>query len=129
MSREKAIAALYGAVVDDRGRWWGEIATDRQREDAEALLDPTGLRFHFQTRPRGGSKTTDLAAALAVSLIFPSKHPIALSRLRPTGIRRACSTTPWPGSPDERRHSRRWRWASTPSPPRAAPPEGIAGSP
>jgi hypothetical protein len=73
MSREKAIAALYGAVVDDRGRWWGEIATDRQREDAEALLDPTGSRFHFQTRPRGGSKTTDLAPVLAVSLIFLSK--------------------------------------------------------
>lgn len=62
MSRESAIAALYGAVVDDHGRRWGEIATDRQREDAEALLDPSGPRFHYLTRPRGGSKTTDLAA-------------------------------------------------------------------
>ena len=73
MSRETAIAALYGCVVDDQGRRWGEIATDRQREDAEALLDPTGPRFSYYTRPRGGSKTTDLAAVLAVSLMFLSR--------------------------------------------------------
>lgn len=42
------------------GRRWTEAATDRQIADLRAVL--VGEQpFHFQTRPRGGSKTTDAA--------------------------------------------------------------------
>src|ERR1035441_8346482 len=43
------------------GRAWGEVAADFQRDDAAAIFAPDGPRWHFLTRPRGGSKTTDLA--------------------------------------------------------------------
>lgn len=63
-----ALALLSGLVLED-GRRWGEVATSWQRADAAAILDPTGPVLHFQTRPRGGSKTTDLAGAVLALLI------------------------------------------------------------
>ena len=63
---------LAGLVVDDEGTRWGDLATLQQRADAEAILtgiDPDDARLHFLTRPRGGSKTTDLAAVLLVILL------------------------------------------------------------
>jgi hypothetical protein len=53
--------ALLNAMELDTGSLWGDAATDWQRADAAAIFDVTGPRWHFQTRPRGGSKTTDLA--------------------------------------------------------------------
>lgn len=67
-THDDAMAVLAALVLED-GRRWGEAATDWQRADAAAVLDLSGPRLHFQTRPRGGSKTTDEAGvALAVLL-------------------------------------------------------------
>lgn len=62
-------AALLAGLVLDDGRRWGEVAAGWQRDDAVAVLDVDGPRLHFQTRPRGGSKTTDLAAVSTVALL------------------------------------------------------------
>jgi phage terminase large subunit-like protein len=67
---------LGGLVLEDARRW-GEAATEWQRADAVAILDPApcGPRMHFLTRPRGGSKTSDLAAASLAALVeqFPDR--------------------------------------------------------
>ena len=63
-----ALAVLYGLVLED-GRHWGEVAIDWQKADAAAVLDLDGPRLHFQTRPRGGSKTTDEAGVLLAVLL------------------------------------------------------------
>ena len=52
--------AMAALVLED-GRTWGEVAADWQLADARAIFDPDGPRWHYLTRPRGGSKTTDLA--------------------------------------------------------------------
>ena len=61
---------LMAALVLEDGRRWGRAATDVQHADAAAILEETApTRFHFVTRGRGYSKTTDLAGvALAVLL-------------------------------------------------------------
>ena len=48
---------------------WGAVAADFQRSDARAIFDPDGPLWHFLTRPRGGSKSTDQAAVLLVWLV------------------------------------------------------------
>jgi len=66
------VALLYALVLDDEGVRWGDIAEPWQRADAEAILlgvRPSDCRLHFLTRPRGGSKTTDLAAIILVVLL------------------------------------------------------------
>ena len=55
-------------MIED-GRRWGEAASDWQWADARAVLDPTGPRRHFPTRPRGGSKTTDLGGIAIAALL------------------------------------------------------------
>jgi len=65
---------LHALVLDD-GRRWGEVATDWQHADADAVLDASGPRMHFQTRPRGGSKSTDLAG-VAIALLL-DQAPVA----------------------------------------------------
>ena len=52
---------LLAALVLEDGRRWGEVCADFQMEDAEAIFSDVGPQWHFLTRPRGGSKTTDLA--------------------------------------------------------------------
>ncbi|MGJ3507949.1 hypothetical protein [Enemella sp. A6] len=61
---------LAGLLMDD-GKAWGHVATEWQRADAAAILttDPAAPRLHFLTRPRGGSKTTDLAGIGLVVLL------------------------------------------------------------
>lgn len=66
---QRAVATLGSVVVDDSGRLWGDLATEQHKADAEAVLFGNE-RQHFVTRPRGGSKTTDLAAIMAVALTF-----------------------------------------------------------
>ncbi len=51
---------LHGLVLED-GRRWGEVAADFQRKDISAIFSPGRPNLHFITRPRGGSKTTDVA--------------------------------------------------------------------
>ncbi|MCU1691149.1 MAG: hypothetical protein JWM64_240 [Frankiales bacterium] len=65
-----ALELLHGLVLEDGARW-GERATRWQRDDAAAIVDPApdAPRLHFLTRPRGGSKTSDLAG-LAVALLL-----------------------------------------------------------
>jgi hypothetical protein len=54
---------LMAALVLEDGRMWGEVAAsnDFQWEDAEAIFTDDGPPWHFLTRPRSGSKTTDLS--------------------------------------------------------------------
>lgn len=52
---------LVAGMVLETSQRWGELATEWQWQDAEAIFSQVGPRWHFLTRPRGGSKTTDLA--------------------------------------------------------------------
>lgn len=52
---------LLSAMRLEDGRRWGEVAAGFQLQDARAIFDREGPRWHFETRPRGGSKTTDVA--------------------------------------------------------------------
>jgi phage terminase large subunit-like protein len=61
--------ALLSALVLEDGRRWGEAAQPFQRADASAVLDLSGPRRHYLTRPRGGSKTTDLGGLGAAVLL------------------------------------------------------------
>jgi phage terminase large subunit-like protein len=60
---------LVNALVLESGRRWGDVAADFQHADVAAIFDPDGPRWHFLTRPRGGSKSTDLAAVLLAWLV------------------------------------------------------------
>lgn len=61
---------LHGLVLDD-GRRWGEAAVSWQAEDAEAILEPApgSPTMHWIGRPKGGSKTTDLAGVAIAWLV------------------------------------------------------------
>jgi len=66
------LALLAGLVLDDEGTRWGDVAEPWQQDDAASILTgtaPSDPRLHFLTRPRGGSKTTDLAAVTLVVLL------------------------------------------------------------
>lgn len=65
-----ALTLLAGMVLED-GRRWGEIAAEFQWDDARAIVDPApgDPALHFLTRPRGASKTTDLAGIAAALLV------------------------------------------------------------
>ncbi|MGH2634976.1 MAG: terminase large subunit domain-containing protein [Actinomycetota bacterium] len=65
-----AMRLLSSLRIED-GRTWGEAAEPFQVEDARAILadDAPGVSFHFLTRARGASKTTDLAAMCVVELV------------------------------------------------------------
>jgi phage terminase large subunit-like protein len=52
---------VQSLVLED-GRLWGDAAADFQLADVAAVFEDAGPLQHFLTRPRGGSKTTDLAA-------------------------------------------------------------------
>lgn len=68
-----ALDLLAGLRMPDENLW-GDVAHSFQWEDARAVLDPTGPPFHFLTRSRGASKTTDLAAvAIALLLTAPAR--------------------------------------------------------
>lgn len=66
----EAMRLLMGLTMPD-GRRFGEVAIDVQIADAKAILDPVagGAAFHFITRPRGMSKTSDLAGMLLAILL------------------------------------------------------------
>ncbi len=59
---------VVSALVIEDGRRWGDVATADQWADVRAVLDPAGPPYHFLTRARGYSKSTDLAA-VAVALM------------------------------------------------------------
>lgn len=74
---------MAGLVLED-GRRWGDAAERFQWEDAQAVLDPDVVPYHFLTRARGASKTTDLAGvAIAMLLTLPDRsrlHWLAADR-------------------------------------------------
>ncbi|WP_052668664.1 hypothetical protein [Nitriliruptor alkaliphilus] len=65
---DATLELLYGLVLED-GRRWGDAAERWQRDDARAVLDADGPRLHYLTRPRGGSKTSDLGAVVTCALL------------------------------------------------------------
>jgi phage terminase large subunit-like protein len=71
---------LMASLILEDGRAWGEAAYPWQRDDAASILDnrPEVPRLHFLTRPRGGSKTTDLAAA-ALAVLLTQAPPRSTS--------------------------------------------------
>lgn len=62
---------LVASTRLEDGRLWGAVAADWQVDDARAILEPADgdPLWHFLTRPRGGSKSTDLAAVLIAWLV------------------------------------------------------------
>jgi phage terminase large subunit-like protein len=85
---EAALDLLAGLVLED-GRRWGEAAADFQWQDAQAVLDPASeTPYHFLTRARGGSKTSDLAGMAIVALLAqlpPGSRLYALAADRDQG--------------------------------------------
>lgn len=70
-----ALQLVRGLVLAD-GRRWGEAAEPWQLEDASAVLSLDGAPLHFLTRPRGASKTSDLAA-IAIGALLEQLPPRA----------------------------------------------------
>lgn len=69
-SLDEALAVLAGLVVNDDGHRWGEIAEPLQWEDARAVLDvDSPTPYHFLTRARGRSKTSDLGAIVISAML------------------------------------------------------------
>lgn len=62
-----ALTTLASLVLEN-GRAWGEVAASWQWADAEAVLSGT-QRLAYLTRPRGASKTTDLAGIGLAALL------------------------------------------------------------
>ena len=65
-----AALVLLSSLVLDNGKRWGDAAQPWQWLDAVAILDERGTPYHFITRPRGGSKTTDVAATLIAVMLL-----------------------------------------------------------
>ena len=78
-----ALDVMAGLVLED-GRAWGEAAFGFQWEDTKAILNESVPPYHFLTRARGASKTTDLAGvAIAMLLTLPDRsrlHWLAADR-------------------------------------------------
>jgi hypothetical protein len=68
VSADDALHTVAAMVLED-GRRWGEVAAPWQWADARAVLDVSGPRLHWLGRPRGGSKSTDLAAVAIAALL------------------------------------------------------------
>jgi hypothetical protein len=61
----------------ESGERWIDAATDWQHADALAVIEGEAP-YHFLTRARGGSKTSDLAAVALALLLAGSRRPGAL---------------------------------------------------
>ena len=74
----RALEVLNGLVLED-GRHWGDAAAPWQMSDAKAVLEPgDGPRRHWIGRPRGSSKTADVAGMLLAELVtgaIPPSNP------------------------------------------------------
>jgi len=67
LERIPGIHELAG-LLQPNGRLWGEQAEDFQWADAAAFLGNDGPRYHYLSRPRGGAKSSDLAAFALVAM-------------------------------------------------------------
>lgn len=72
---EAALETLEALVLES-GKHWGEVAADFQHADAEAIFSPEKPHWHFITRPRGGSKSTDIAG-VALAWLVNDARPLA----------------------------------------------------
>ncbi len=61
--------SLLGAFVMDDGSLFGDIAYPFQLDCAQAVLDPSAPPNRWESRPRGGSKTSDAAAIALAALV------------------------------------------------------------
>ncbi len=73
---------LMWALRLENGRMWGEMASDFQKEDAAAIFlnEPPEPTWNFWTRPRGGSKSTDVAG-IAISWLLMDAPALANGRI------------------------------------------------
>jgi phage terminase large subunit-like protein len=70
-----SLALLSQLVIDNDSHCWGDVAQPEQWDDALAVLNQKSTcRYHFLTRARGWSKTTDLAA-IALVIMLTQAHP------------------------------------------------------
>jgi len=65
---DDALAVLFGLRNED-GRPWGVAADELQVADARAVLSADGPRRHWLGRPRGYSKTQDVAGMMLADLV------------------------------------------------------------
>lgn len=68
-SASAAALEVLGLLRLEDDRTWAAAATSWQRADAAGVLDVTGPRLHYWTRPRGGAKTSDLAGVVIAWLL------------------------------------------------------------
>jgi len=61
--------AMLGALVMEDGRRWGDVAESWQWDLARWFFDPEDEPNRWESRPRGGSKTTDVAGLACVALL------------------------------------------------------------
>jgi hypothetical protein len=66
--RNDAFRLLSSLTLED-GRAWGASAEEFQVLDGAAILADDGPKLHYVTRPRGASKTTDLAGVAIAALL------------------------------------------------------------
>jgi phage terminase large subunit-like protein len=73
LTSSDALDVLSGLILED-GRAWADVAEDIQWEDARAILDlDASTPYHFLTRARGRSKTTDLAGIALVVMLTQAR--------------------------------------------------------
>lgn len=68
MTAPRAQDLMFALRLED-GRRWGEAAADFQIRDAAAIFAKDGPTSHYLTRPRGGSKTSDIAGLVLSWLV------------------------------------------------------------
>ncbi len=70
MTATDAAMDILSALVLESGERWGDAATPEQIADAAAIVDlDGGVPYHFLTRARGYSKTSDLAGIAAAVML------------------------------------------------------------
>jgi phage terminase large subunit-like protein len=75
MQATEAALDLLSTLVLEDGRRWGEAALPWQWADAMANLTVgSETPYHFQTRPRGASKTADQAGVLLAVMLTQAPH-------------------------------------------------------
>ncbi|MDE2096470.1 MAG: hypothetical protein KGL39_04430 [Patescibacteria group bacterium] len=72
----RAAYNLLCGLVLESGKRWGDVATDFQIADAKAILSPERPNWHFLTRPRGGSKSSDIGG-IALIWVAVMARPLA----------------------------------------------------
>jgi phage terminase large subunit-like protein len=63
-----ALDLMSGLVLED-GRTWGDTAAGFQWRATQTILDSSAAPYMWDSRPRGGSKTTDAAGWCVVSML------------------------------------------------------------